>query len=147
MKYLCQGGISGGVSDLHFSFIPIVLVMLRISVSPTKLSSALGQHLLLPKQFHWCNSRSCIKWKNLQFWPNSICCGQCKPIIAIGDLYLIGHALLASYSAHKSGHGLNNQLLRALLAQPDAYEVVSFDSMELAPHSYLTQMAEQWLPN
>lgn len=69
-----------------------------------------------------------------------------KILDAIGDLYLIGHSLLASYSAHKSGHGLNNQLLRALLAQPDAYEMVSFDSMELAPHSYLKQIAEQWLP-
>jgi len=70
-----------------------------------------------------------------------------KILDAIGDLYLIGHPLLASYSAHKSGHGLNNALLRALLNQPDAYETVTFDSMELAPHSYLKQMAEQWLPN
>ena len=70
-----------------------------------------------------------------------------KILDAIGDLYLIGHPLLASYSAHKSGHGLNNLLLRALLAQPDSYEIVTFDSMELAPHSYLTQMAEQWMPN
>jgi UDP-3-O-[3-hydroxymyristoyl] N-acetylglucosamine deacetylase len=38
-------------------------------------------------------------------------------------------------------------LLRALLKQPDAYELVTFDNMELAPHSYLKQMAEQWLPN
>jgi len=69
-----------------------------------------------------------------------------KILDAIGDLYLVGHPLLASYSAHKSGHGLNNQLLRALLAQPDAYEIISFKSMELAPHSYLKQVAEQWLP-
>jgi len=69
-----------------------------------------------------------------------------KILDAIGDLYLIGHPLLASYSAHKSGHGLNNQLLRALLAQPDAYEIISFKSTELAPHSYLKQVAEQWLP-
>ncbi len=70
-----------------------------------------------------------------------------KILDAIGDLYLIGHPLLASYSAHKSGHGLNNLLLRAVLAQPDSYEIVTFDSLELAPHSYLRQMAEQWLPN
>lgn len=70
-----------------------------------------------------------------------------KILDAIGDLYLIGHPLLAAYSAHKSGHGLNNALLRALLAQPDAYEIISFDNMELAPHSYLRQMAEQWVPN
>ena len=70
-----------------------------------------------------------------------------KILDAIGDLYLIGHPLLAAYSAHKSGHGLNNALLRALLKQPDAYEIISFDDMELAPQSYLKQMAEQWDPN
>jgi UDP-3-O-[3-hydroxymyristoyl] N-acetylglucosamine deacetylase len=43
-----------------------------------------------------------------------------KILDAIGDLYLVGHPLLAAYVAHKSGHTLNNQLLRALLAQPDA---------------------------
>ena len=59
-----------------------------------------------------------------------------KMLDAIGDLYLIGHPLLASYTAHKSGHGLNNKLLRALLAQPDAYEIVSFDSDEAAPQAY-----------
>ena len=67
-----------------------------------------------------------------------------KILDAIGDLYLVGHPLLASYSAHKSGHTLNNSLLRALLAQPDAYEIVSFDSMELAPGSYLRQLGQEW---
>src|SRR5256885_10147959 len=43
-----------------------------------------------------------------------------KILDAIGDLYLIGRPLLAAYSAFRSGHGMNNQLLRALLAQPDA---------------------------
>lgn len=70
-----------------------------------------------------------------------------KILDAIGDLYLIGHPLLASYNAYKSGHDLNNKLLRALLQQPDAYEIVSFDNLELAPHSYLKQIAEQWLPS
>ena len=70
-----------------------------------------------------------------------------KILDAIGDLYLIGHPLLAAYSAHKSGHGLNNALLRALLKQPDAYEIISFDTLEQAPQAYLKQMAEQWLPN
>ena len=69
-----------------------------------------------------------------------------KILDAIGDLYLIGHPLLTSYSAHKSGHGLNNQLLRALLAQPDAYEIISFDSLDQAPRSYLQQTTDQWLP-
>jgi UDP-3-O-[3-hydroxymyristoyl] N-acetylglucosamine deacetylase len=59
-----------------------------------------------------------------------------KMLDAIGDLYLIGHPLLAAYNAHKSGHALNNKLLRALLEQPDAYEIVSFDSDEAAPRAY-----------
>jgi UDP-3-O-[3-hydroxymyristoyl] N-acetylglucosamine deacetylase len=67
-----------------------------------------------------------------------------KILDAIGDLYLVGHPLLASYVAHKSGHGLNNQLLRALLAQPDAYDIVTFDSVEAAPNAYARQVAEEW---
>lgn len=67
-----------------------------------------------------------------------------KILDAIGDLYLIGHPLLASYSAHKSGHGLNNQLLRALLAQPDAYEIATFDTLESAPQTYVMQAEQEW---
>jgi UDP-3-O-[3-hydroxymyristoyl] N-acetylglucosamine deacetylase len=67
-----------------------------------------------------------------------------KILDAIGDLYLVGHPLLAAYVAHKSGHGLNNQLLRALLAQPDAYEIVTFDSIEQAPRSFTLQASEEW---
>jgi UDP-3-O-[3-hydroxymyristoyl] N-acetylglucosamine deacetylase len=68
-----------------------------------------------------------------------------KILDAIGDLYLVGHPLLASYSAHKSGHGLNNQLLRVLLAQPDAYEIVTFDQLEAAPTSYVRQATQEWV--
>jgi UDP-3-O-[3-hydroxymyristoyl] N-acetylglucosamine deacetylase len=67
-----------------------------------------------------------------------------KILDAIGDLYLVGHPLLASYVAHKSGHGLNNQLLRALLAQPDAYEVVSFARADAAPPAYANQASMEW---
>ncbi|MBS1188015.1 MAG: UDP-3-O-acyl-N-acetylglucosamine deacetylase [Burkholderiaceae bacterium] len=67
-----------------------------------------------------------------------------KILDAIGDLYLIGHPLLASYTAHKSGHALNNQLLRALLAQPEAYEIVSFDDLQAAPQSYVRQSFREW---
>lgn len=67
-----------------------------------------------------------------------------KILDAIGDLYLVGHPLLASYVAHKSGHGLNNLLLRALLEQPDAYEVVSFDSVDSAPGAYARQAGQEW---
>ncbi len=70
-----------------------------------------------------------------------------KILDAIGDLYLIGHPLLASYEAHKSGHGLNNQLLRALLAQPDAYDIVSFDTLTEAPPAYVVQAAQEWALN
>jgi UDP-3-O-[3-hydroxymyristoyl] N-acetylglucosamine deacetylase len=67
-----------------------------------------------------------------------------KILDAIGDLYLVGFPLLASYQAHKSGHALNNQLLLALLARPDAYEIVSFDTISMAPPSYVRQMAREW---
>ncbi|ETD72328.1 UDP-3-O-(3-hydroxymyristoyl) glucosamine N-acyltransferase [Pelistega indica] len=50
-----------------------------------------------------------------------------KILDAIGDLYLIGYPLLARYVACKSGHGINNKLSRALLAQEDAYEIVTFE--------------------
>lgn len=70
-----------------------------------------------------------------------------KILDAIGDLYLVGHPLLASYAAHKSGHGLNNQLLRVLLAQPDAYEIVSFDTPESAPRAYAEQARQEWALN
>jgi UDP-3-O-[3-hydroxymyristoyl] N-acetylglucosamine deacetylase len=50
-----------------------------------------------------------------------------KVLDAIGDLYLCGHPLLAAYSAHKAGHALNNQILRVLLEDASAWEIVSFD--------------------
>ncbi|ASY38221.1 UDP-3-O-acyl-N-acetylglucosamine deacetylase [Taylorella equigenitalis] len=50
-----------------------------------------------------------------------------KILDAIGDLYLFGHPLLAKYTAHKSGHGLNNKLVRAVLDDSENYEVISFD--------------------
>ena len=56
-----------------------------------------------------------------------------KILDAIGDLYLLGRPLLAAFSAHKSGHALNNQLLRELAADPAALEVVTFERAEEAP--------------
>jgi UDP-3-O-[3-hydroxymyristoyl] N-acetylglucosamine deacetylase len=56
-----------------------------------------------------------------------------KVLDAIGDLYLIGKPLLGAYSAHKSGHALNNKLMRALLADASACEPVSFDAADAAP--------------
>ena len=66
-----------------------------------------------------------------------------KILDAIGDLYIVGHPLLAAYSAFRSGHATNNQLLRALLAQPDAYEIVSFDREREAPAGF-AQLAPAW---
>jgi UDP-3-O-[3-hydroxymyristoyl] N-acetylglucosamine deacetylase len=56
-----------------------------------------------------------------------------KLLDAIGDLYLLGKPLLGAFYAHKSGHSLNNRLLRAVLAQADALEVVSFERAEDTP--------------
>ena len=61
-----------------------------------------------------------------------------KILDAIGDTYLLGHSLIGKYSAKKSGHCLNNKLMRALLADKSAWEEVSFDNEKSAPISYLT---------
>ena len=59
-----------------------------------------------------------------------------KILDAIGDLYLLGHSLIGAFFGHKSGHQLNNRLLRALLADKSAWEEVTFDDPALAPISY-----------
>jgi len=64
-----------------------------------------------------------------------------KLLDAIGDLYLLGRPLLAAYTAHKSGHALNNQLLRALLADQTAWEEVSFAERNKAPAQYARDWA------
>jgi UDP-3-O-[3-hydroxymyristoyl] N-acetylglucosamine deacetylase len=64
-----------------------------------------------------------------------------KVLDAIGDLYMLGHPLLGSFVAFKSGHGLNNQLLRALLADASAWEYVTFDKLEEAPEGFQAQTA------
>ena len=56
-----------------------------------------------------------------------------KVLDAVGDLYLLGHSVLGAFSAHKSGHALNNRLARKLLAQADAWESVTFERAEEAP--------------
>ena len=63
-----------------------------------------------------------------------------KILDAIGDLYIAGYPLLGAYSAHKSGHALNNKLGRALLADASAYEMVTFDDAAGAP-AYLRPAA------
>jgi len=60
-----------------------------------------------------------------------------KILDAIGDLYLLGHSLIGAYSGYRSGHGLNNNLLKALIANPDAWEEVTFeDDDAISPISY-----------
>ena len=59
-----------------------------------------------------------------------------KILDAMGDLYIVGKPLLAAYSAFRSGHAMNNQLLRALLAQPDAYDIVTFEKSSQAPKGF-----------
>ena len=54
---------------------------------------------------------------------------------AIGDLYLVGHPIVGAYVAEKSGHALNNALLRKLLEDPNSYEISTF-SMNKAPEAY-----------
>lgn len=56
-----------------------------------------------------------------------------KVLDAIGDLYLLGHPLIAAFSGYKSGHALNNALLRAMLADESTWEFVTFDKTEEAP--------------
>lgn len=56
-----------------------------------------------------------------------------KILDAIGDLYLLGHSLIGAFHGYKSGHALNNQLLRALVATPDAWEEVCFTEGNTAP--------------
>ena len=60
-----------------------------------------------------------------------------KVLDAIGDLYLMGNPLLGAFSVHKSGHALNNRLLRELILRPDAWEKVSFERAEDAPAGVL----------
>ena len=59
-----------------------------------------------------------------------------KILDAMGDLYLVGKPLIASYTAFRSGHAMNNQLMRALLDQPEAYELVSFEDVHKAPEGF-----------
>ena len=59
-----------------------------------------------------------------------------KVLDAIGDLYLLGHSLIGAFSGHKSGHEVNNKLLRKLIVETDCWELVSFDEEKDAPISF-----------
>lgn len=62
-----------------------------------------------------------------------------KMLDAIGDLFMCGHNMLGEFSAYKSGHGLNNKLLRAVLANENAWEFVTFEQQSTLPQSYQAQ--------
>ena len=62
-----------------------------------------------------------------------------KMLDAIGDLAVLGYPLIASYTAHKSGHAINNKLLRALTADQTALELVTFHDEEQAPAAFRFQ--------
>jgi UDP-3-O-[3-hydroxymyristoyl] N-acetylglucosamine deacetylase len=66
-----------------------------------------------------------------------------KMLDAMGDLFLVGKPMLAAYSAFRSGHALNNKLLRELLTQPGAFDIVTFDDEKLAPTGF-AQPARAW---
>jgi UDP-3-O-[3-hydroxymyristoyl] N-acetylglucosamine deacetylase len=66
-----------------------------------------------------------------------------KILDAMGDLHLLGKPLLAAYSAFRSGHAMNNKLLRELLSRSDAYEVVTFEDEKRAPQGFAT-LARAW---
>ena len=66
-----------------------------------------------------------------------------KILDAIGDLFVIGYPILGAYSAFRSGHGLNNQLIRAVMADAANWEFVTFDSERKAPAGF-TQTASAW---
>jgi UDP-3-O-[3-hydroxymyristoyl] N-acetylglucosamine deacetylase len=59
-----------------------------------------------------------------------------KILDAMGDLYILGKPLLAAYSAFRSGHAMNNRLLRELLSRPDAFELVTFENKAQAPRGF-----------
>ncbi len=65
-----------------------------------------------------------------------------KVLDAIGDLYILGHPLIGAFSAYKSGHALNNKLLRALLADETAWEYTTFERAEEAPSAFNLPLAQ-----
>ena len=66
-----------------------------------------------------------------------------KILDAVGDLYLLGSSLIGEFSGYKSGHALNNTLLRKLLATQEAWEYVTFDDTASIPISYVRPILEQ----
>lgn len=68
-------------------------------------------------------------------------CVKHKILDAIGDLYLLGHSLIGAFHGHKSGHALNNHLLKELLADEAAWELITFDDEEKLPISFMQALS------
>lgn len=64
-----------------------------------------------------------------------------KVLDAIGDFYLLGYGLIGEFVGYKSGHGLNNMLLRELLERPECYEIITFEEADVSPISYMKPAA------
>ncbi|MCW9028088.1 MAG: UDP-3-O-acyl-N-acetylglucosamine deacetylase [Kangiella sp.] len=64
-----------------------------------------------------------------------------KILDAIGDLFLLGHSLIGAFSGYKSGHALNNQLIRTLMADENAWELATYEDANAAPISYIMNPA------
>ena len=60
-----------------------------------------------------------------------------KILDAIGDLYLLGHNLVGSFEGYKSGHTVNNALLRELISRPETWEILTYDNPKNSPITYL----------
>jgi UDP-3-O-[3-hydroxymyristoyl] N-acetylglucosamine deacetylase len=65
-----------------------------------------------------------------------------KVLDAIGDLYLLGHPLIGTFSAYKSGHALNNRLLRTLLVDATAWEYATFERADEAPSAFVRLLTQ-----
>ena len=68
-------------------------------------------------------------------------CVKHKILDAIGDLYLLGHSLIGAFHGHKSGHALNNYLLKELLADKEAWELATFDDERMLPISFMQALS------
>jgi UDP-3-O-[3-hydroxymyristoyl] N-acetylglucosamine deacetylase len=66
-----------------------------------------------------------------------------KALDAVGDMYMLGHPMIGAFHGHKSGHALNNQLVRALLADQTAYELITFDQPEELPQAFANLRLQQ----
>lgn len=71
-------------------------------------------------------------------------CVKHKILDAIGDLYLLGHSLIGAFKGHKSGHEINNLLLRELLATEAAWELISFEDQAVMPVSFVQPVPATW---